>query len=354
MVLERVKQVKRVLGEICYFKRLLKTYGEHLLPGQYYLFPGLRAIAATRSLEKAKTYFGKKAKPSKTQKLISAINGTNYYRNKRQSNLETYEAVYSANNYDKVREIKLFSFERNEILTFCTCEQARQKQLEEYEGLRGYFGMPRVQRQDVGRYAYKISMVTLVPRPEERLSLEAVCRCVAAYYQAHRAEQDDVLASQIMNISYPQKDIQDLLLELTQRIDPAVLEMRIPLCFQHGDLSRDNLLYGSCDGKTDFWWIDWEHARQRIFFYDYFFYILNTAVYYHDMSALKAYLCGDYQPHLQEFFAQFGLRYDQTHCRDYLLIFAVAFLKERVCDLNNTAALKMYCDFLNEMIWNEA
>ena len=85
--------------------------------------------------------------------------------------------------------------------------------------------------------------------------------------------------------------------------------------------------------------------RERIFFYDYFFYIINSAIYY-DTKAYECYMSGEADENLKDLFSHFGLEFDSKKRRDYFLLFAVAFLKERVCDFGRVAALKTYCDFI--------
>lgn len=351
-MLDRIKQVYRVLHEVRYFKRIIKTYAQSLFPGRYYLYPSLRAIALNRpeSRQRADAYFVKNTQPGKLVQMMSRLNETNYYCNRQDSQLEKYEAVYSANNYDKIREIKLFSFTRKEILTVCTCEEDRQKQLAEYEKLHAYFKMPRLERQNLYAHSYKIAMVELLDRPREQRALKAIADCTGAYHVAHSVEEKTASVRDITALSYEKQACNDLLAKLVEEIAPDLLDMGFPLCFQHGDLSRDNLIYGICEGTEDFWWIDWEHARARLFFYDYFFYILNTAVYFQDTTALRAYLDGDCDGDLQVFFAAFGLTYEPEYRKSYFLLFAIAFLKERVCDRGNMDALNMYCDFINKMV----
>ena len=58
-----------------------------------------------------------------------------------------------------------------------------------------------------------------------------------------------------------------------------------------------------CEGKRDFWWIDWEHAGERIFFYDYFFYILHSALYF-GREPFEAYLGGEGDEELSALFRE--------------------------------------------------
>lgn len=354
-MLKRIAGINQVLHEIRYFKKIIKKYGEALLPGRYRLFPSMRAIVADDpvSLDLARPYFEKAIAPSKVKKLISWANQVGYYQNKRECVSEQFQAVYSANNYDKVREIKLFSFERREILTICASAHAFERQLLEYESLHPYFAMPFLEKRTQYENSYKIDMVDLIPRPDDEFAVKTIGQCICAYHRAHLAEAGSISARQIAKFSYERQELNDLLTELVEKISVGALALEIPLCFQHGDLSRDNLIYGQCAQKTDFWWIDWEHSGQRLFFYDYFFYILNTAVYFKDKTALEAYLNGDYDDHLKEYFSQFSVQYAPEYRKDYFLLFAVAFLRERVCDKGNLSALKMYNEFICKTIFDE-
>jgi hypothetical protein len=151
---------------------------------------------------------------------------------------------------------------------------------------------------------------------------------------------------ELISFSYGDGEMDRLLAELASQISESALNTELPLCVQHGDLSKDNLMYGESDGKVDFWWIDWEHAGERVFFYDYFFYIINSAMFF-DTKAYMCYASGDADKALGSFFARFGVEFAPEKKRDYFLIFAIVFLKERVCDRGFIEAMRKYCDFIN-------
>ena len=349
-----LKRIKSILYEVRYLKKTIKKYGDSLLQGRYILFPSMRAMVAdnTASLENAKPYFEKKSSSSKMQRLISKLNQSKYYFNKNKGSSKKYEALYVANNYDKIREIKLFSFERKEILTICTSAEACIKQISEYEKWHKYFKMPPVVRQDKYENGYEIAMVELQPRPAEVYALSAITHCFSMYAETHNEDLQEEQVSNIIHFCY-NEEMNSFLQKISESINPEVLKLKIPICLQHGDLSRDNLMYGQCSNEMDFWWIDWEHARNRIFFYDYFFYILNTAIYFSDLEGIKAYLNGNCDEHLKKYFESFNLQYDPRYRKDYFMVFSIVFLKERVCDTGRIKALEMYCDFIHNTILNE-
>ena len=349
----RLRTIKRILHEIRYYKKLIKKYGDSLLPGHYVLFPNMRAIVADNafSIESAKAYFKNEMPSGRILKLISKLNESNYYFNKKQATSKRYEALYAANNYDEVREVKLFSFQRKEILTLCVSNEDCKKQILGYKKWQPYFKMPTVSKRDEYNNAYEISMVELKQRPSDLLALNSIIDCFSTYRKINNEDLIKEPVSEIINFCYAE-DINFILKKLVSGISPEVLELKIPVCLQHGDLSRDNLLYGKCDGVIDFWWIDWEHAGNRLFIYDYFFYILNTAIYFSDLEGIDRYLNGDCDEALKEYFELFNIRYDPKYRKDYFMVFAIAFLKERVCDLGNIQALEMYYDFINSIVLN--
>ena len=343
-----IKRILQIFHEIRYFKKIINIYGKSLVQGQYQLFPSMRAISANNpdTIAIATKYFGREIPQSKTTALISKINQSNYYNNRNRNTGRLFEAVYSANNYDKNREVKLFSFQRNEILTICVSPEVCNKQIDEYNLLHNCFNMPKIESYTSYKNAYIIAMVDLLPRPDDSLALQHICKSMASYKNAYIEAVKKIPVSEIASHAYDSDTITEKLNWLTEKLSPSLLSQNFPVCFQHGDLSRSNLMFGQCNGISDFWWIDWEHAKERIFIYDYFFYILNTAVYFNDKTALNEYLSGHYDIYLSNYFSTFDLSFDSTLRKDYFILFTISFLKERVCKYGNINALNNYCDFI--------
>ncbi len=341
----KFKNALKLMKEVKYLYSLLKRYGGSLVNGRYYIYSSFRAMTLDekQSRERSYAYFNKSNVNHRLANIAKFINKTGCFYNRKKSTAE-YDAIYTANNYDKLREIKLFSFRRNKILTICTSPFELDKQLTQYECFRASYNMPTVNNSDRYPNSFEVSMITLKTFPGDIMALDAIYRSTVQFNPTleilHREN-----ARELIKHSYDNEEINSLLQKLCAKISDDVLDINIPFCTQHGDLSKDNLLYGDCDGKLDFWWIDWEHARERLFFYDYFFYILNSAMYY-DTKAYDCYMNGEADEGLKSFFSHFGLEFDPHKRKDYFLLFAVVFLKERVCDFGRTAALKAYSDFI--------
>ncbi len=316
--------------------------------GTYVLLPCMRALVldSSEALSEAEVYFGNKAGQVKFKPFISFVNRIKYFRNKKGDG--KYSAIYVANNNDKNREIKLFSFETKKILTVCTSVEERNKQIEQYKKFSCSYTMPKVESSNVAMSAFEISMVELMPRPKEIFALSTIIKCAISFSEVQDCK-DTVPLKDAIKFDDSDLKTRSLLSQLLARIHQSVLDLTVPVCIQHGDLSEDNLIYGSSEGKVDYWWIDWEHAKERVFFYDFFFYMLNAAFCSHDVEPLHLYLQGECDSLLKEYFAYFHLPFEREKRKDYFFVGAILFLKERVCELGNLQTLKSYCDFLMQL-----
>ena len=346
----KIKGVVEIIKEIRYLRSIIKKYGDSLARGKYYLFDSFRALSlnSLESKAAADAYFGRAKSTNRKRQVAKVLNKYGFFCNRSKASTSEYEALYSANNFDKKREVKLFSFKNKKILTLCTSKEEFEKQILNYNVLKYAYNMPRVEAQSKYPDSYEISMVCLEALPGDKEALNNIVDSTLAF-NPDSSKLSRVRVEELLDFTYGDVGIQDSLKSISSKISGDFLKTEIPLCLQHGDLSKDNLIYGESDGKTSFWWIDWEHIENRPFFYDYFFYITNSAVYF-DKKALCCYMSGDCDSMLVEFFSHFGLQYKKESKVDYLLVFFTVFLKERVCAFERKTALEMYCRFINEEI----
>lgn len=345
----KLKALLHCFGECRYLKAVFKQYKKSLCKGKYRLFPGLRAIVLDEdsALNKAEMYFRAPECSGIYRLTVVFFNRIFRFRNNSESGI--YEAIYTANNYDSTREVKLFSFKKNKILTICTSGQELERQISEYRKLHTTFRLPKAEKSNEYSNALEVSMVELKNRPPEREALKSIIKHSLLMYQsAAQTEDKKFCMKDSEGILIDNTEINSRLSAIVSSISEEALQTDFPVCLQHGDLSRENLIYGECDGLCDFWWIDWEHSGERIFFYDLFFYILNTTAYYDNPEALDAYYNGKYDAMLKEYFATFKLNYDSNSRNDYFLVFVWLFLRERVCDQEKIPALRMYFELLDK------
>lgn len=335
-----------VLKEITYLRSIIKCYGGSLEQGRYHLFDNFRSMCLVGSKDKAAIYFDREKSTPKKVSIVKKLNKLGYYKNSNKKTTAEYEAFYSANNFDRIREVKLFSFKRGKILTLCTSQNEAEKQLSQYNTFSSAYNMPKVAGKDRYPNSFEISMIDIKPLPNDLEALSTILDCTEKYNPSIDGLERKS-AKELIDFSYENQEMNSLLKLIADKINPNVLEYEIPLCMQHGDISKDNLIYGEADGKTGFWWIDWEHVDKRTFFYDFFFYIINSAMYF-DTKSLDCYMNGDADNVLQKTFSHFGLEFTPESRKDWLLVFMIEFLKERVCDFGRVEALKKYCEFVEE------
>ncbi len=340
-----IKGVMYILHEVTYLRSVLKKYSGRMEKGEYSLRPNFRTLALkeTGPLEFSEKYLKKPNESARMGYIASKFNGIKTFVNKNRKTTAEYDLIYTSNNNEKVREVKLFSSKEKKILVICTSPDEKIKQLSQYERFGGSYNMPKVKENNDYQNAFEISMVGLKEFPHESAALENICNSTVLATPSV-ATLEKVSAERLVDFSY-NEEMNELLEKLRSKISKEVLDMEIPFCIQHGDISKENLLYGEADGKTDFWWIDWEHARERVFFYDLFFYIINSALYY-DTAAYDLYMSGQADETLKAFFSHFGLSFDPEKRRDYLLIYMIDFLKERVCAFSRVSALRDYVEFI--------
>lgn len=345
----RVKNVFKILKEIKYLRSVLKQYSDRMVKGEYLLLKNFRTISLKNenALDFSKLYFKKPNESARMGQIAQKFNSLKTFVNKNKKTTEEYDIIYTSNNNNKIREVKLFSSKQKKMLVICVSEEEKQKQIKQYERFHSAYNMPLV--KDIGYYenAFEISLISIKEFPEERKALKSICdSTVLATSSPEKCKK--VSAEEITDFSYSAEE-NELLEGIRSKISKDALLEELPFSVQHGDISKENLLYGEADGKTDFWWIDWEHARERVFFYDLFFYMINSAYYYND-EALRLYLSGEMDEILKAFFNHFGVKFNSEKRKDYLLIYMMVFLKERVCAFGRVSALREYVEFL-EKLW---
>ena len=333
-----------------FMKTVLRKYRDVLSPGKYFLIANFRSICLWNSetQDRANTYF-KFENPSRLNiHAARVLNAIGYFDVGRKKTTDTYEAIYVANNCDAEREVKLFSFSTNRVLTICTTHECMCEQLQEYATLSHSYRMPNVERNERYENALNVEMINRMEFPGDLQALTSIAKSTMAYNKNPRSLTHKLI-KEIITFSYNDDQINAILGRLAEKIDPQFLQHQLPICLQHGDLSKTNLIYGKARDCVAFWFIDWEHKMDRVFFYDYFFYLLGSSLS-GETGALNCYLSGQNDEVLCAFFAHFGLEFDVDKRRDYALVFAICYLKERVCDLGNVDVLNVYCKTIETLL----
>src|SRR5699024_10905669 len=115
---------------------------------------------------------------------------------------------------------------------------------------------------------------------------------------------------------------------LTEILTQDFLNEVFPAIHLHGDLWASNILIEKHDPENSYM-IDWEHAKNYLFFYDLFFLMLNEAFLNQNIYYLQRYMSGNYDAELHDFFSLFGLRFKKKYRLDYLVITIIAQYLDR-------------------------
>ena len=180
----KLRSVLDILKETAYLRSIIKRYGDSLVQGRYYLFDSFRAMSVTEAIPQASVYFERGKSSPRKASIAKKLNRLGYYKNTNKNTTAEYEAFYSANNFDKIREVKLFSFERRKILTLCISHSKAEDQLQQYEALSLSYNMPRMERKNRYQNSFEISMVDIKPLPSDKKALETILDCTIRHNPA--------------------------------------------------------------------------------------------------------------------------------------------------------------------------
>lgn len=340
-----IKTFFHIYPKIKYLKKVFKKYKKSLAFGNYYLYPCLRATTLKQDdfTKEADKYFNNMPFQQNYQFAVNFINKFGCLKNKESCNSE-YQAIYIANNSDVDREVKLFSFTKKKILTICKSAEEQNKQIELYSALHKSYHLPAVAICDTYDYSYTIDMVQMLPSEDNKSAILEIAECTKKFNKSNAKKQ----TREILKYSYQDNRFQTVLNKIVKNISNQVLDASITICPQHGDLSSENLIYGKSNGRTGYWWIDWEHIKDRVFYYDIFFYIQHSAFYFNNKSILQEFLCGEYDLILNDLFSHFGHTYIPERRKEYFCVFLIAFFSERLCDKGYYEALINYYDFMDK------
>ena len=100
---------------------------------------------------------------------------------------------------------------------------------------------------------------------------------------------------------------------------------KLPILMTHGDLWKSNVIY---DGEKVYI-IDFEHSKNRVFYYDLFTYMLMDFAFFNDLSIWQNYLSGVYDQAFSRAFSALGVVYYPCYKIKYYKVFLDSFKSDR-------------------------
>lgn len=119
----------------------------------------------------------------------------------------------------------------------------------------------------------------------------------------------------------------------------------VPCTLTHGDFWRENII---SDGEV-LYLIDFEHAAERYFMYDFFMCLFASAYYYNDWELIKRYFDGKFEEKLRKIYGLAEIEYESERKYDYFLLFFSQIYEERWKKIKGTSMDVRLFVFLKKM-----
>ena len=336
----KIKTFLKLCKEFKYYKRIVKEYRHELSNGRYYMYPCMRALCKNSERLYYDKYFNNKVSNAKFVPFVRLFN--RFFRVKvcTKQLEKKYSAIYIANNTDESREIKLFDRENNVLKIYCADLQSYHKKMDEVQTLEPFFRLVPSFDFDVKSKSFLQKMINIESkRPDERFVLNEIIQSGTTLPILGQVEIKDAIiqAQQYVSVFPELAFVLDRIKEKTPKTIPATIS--------HGDLSTDNFLYGNIgQEENSLYWIDWEHLDTRLFFYDFYFYILNNAVRGNNFEPYYEFI--NHPNIVAPLFQHFQFAYSEENAKHTFLLFMLFFLLERVLPTKSQKAFEIYYSFI--------
>ena len=330
----------RLFKKYRFYNGIFKSYKNELKNGKYYMYPDMRTICLKSDVPFYDAFFKKDfgAGGVSLNRLFNVCGGIVGKKNKDKH----YSALYVANNDDPKREVKLFDRDNGLVKIICVDRTSYQNAIALRDRLGHSFDLVPLAECCEESNVIIERMVFAAKRPEESVALRSIADSIS-----RQSVRNTVCASEIIEETEKRYSQYPELENVVERVR-VLKDREIAVCVQHGDLSSDNLIYGRVDENEGFYWIDWEHVGDRPFFYDYFFYILNSAIQNGNMQPYEAYLRDPTTT--ARLFDAFGCAYDDALRKAWFLIFFLVFFLERLLPVGSVSAFGKYYHFIGKML----
>lgn len=230
------------------------------------------------------------------------------------------------------KDYKIFDFKNKKVLWKFSCEEGFISKINNYEFFSRYFTMPKQygnnhhERMVIEEYIDFIPYNHWTDQDYSYVINQTFDKYIYYFQQCRQLR-----AYNYSTINYYLEELQEqdsVLQYVKNNIQPELLKMKIPVLRMHGDLWTSNMLLGK-EPDSNVYYIDWEHSKELVFFYDFFFILWNDAFLRANHYYLEQFIRGEYDNHLEEIFSIFDLQYNGSLKVDYFSMFFLVKFKER-------------------------
>lgn len=293
-----------------------KDSANKILQTDYYSFLQRLVVMLMR-----KTLFRKKVTIREQNIQIAGFSGT------------VFRPVRGTNGYNDSR---IFDLEHKKVLSIFTEENEFQSVIENYEYFNQYFPMPKILWADNKGLQIMEELVSFQPYNSwsEEDYLYVLDEIFDRYFEylsmcCHDPMTSNKTAINVYQSLSKNNEIQFLM----DKINPAFFKINIPYRKLHGDLWTSNILFAKGE-KNPIKFIDWEHSKEFMFFYDIFNFMWLEYYVHNNLIYLDKYFSGEYDDPFERIFSLFKLPFAETCRMDYLNIFLLNFFEKRLVYLD--------------------
>lgn len=247
-------------------------------------------------------------------------------------------------------DLKIFDFEKKEILTSYFSAKSYQKKLNDTKYFSRFFEIPEVKAFNEKE---RITIEELIEfKPKKDYNSTDFFKTINYILDSHTEYFKESKKNKTFKLIKPASFFefknfhpvnQRNLSTIKSLIGEKQLQIELPTCYQHGDLSYSNILLS----KTGMCYIiDWEHASDFTFLYDIMWPWQNEAINHNNFFLIERYFNGTFDIYMKNLFSAFDLEFCTEHRLTYLLIMIGELVWRRVLKQEPFC----YNSFLNDKI----
>lgn len=304
------------------------------------------------------SFLGAQANLNNKKRTISGVFGNLFSQTvknneKRENHAFSGKMVLFSNkqkNEIQYGDLKIFDFEKKEILTSYFSKKSYQKKLIDTKHFSGFFNIPEVKAFSEKERNSIEELIEFMPRKDYHgadflKTMNYVFDSHIKYFRESKANKTFKLIKPASFFEFKALHPvnQENLDTIKSLIGEKHLQIDLPACYQHGDLSYSNILLtktGNC------YLIDWEHASDFTLLYDIMWPWQNEAINHNNYFLIKNYFNGTFDEYMKKVFGAFNLKYNNEDRLSYLLIIIGELVYHRVLKREPFC----YNSFLNDKI----
>lgn len=259
-----------------------------------------------------------------------------------------------ANNTEEKRDVKIFDFEKLEVLTIYSSLYNYNSKIFTYNYFKDYFPIPKLIKYDKNERITIEEIILAKPKKEwDKDNYRNVIDSIFYFYERYflkckkKNKYSLINPEEFFKQAEADVKLKEVVNNIKQNIPKELVNSHFPSVMQHGDLWFYNILLER--NEQTCYWIDWEHAKEYYFFYDIFWWMQNEAIYNNDYTYIKNYLYGEYDKHFKKMFRIFEIPFYKELRYAYLNIALIEIINKRVLnkdELIKSAVVNNFMQFL--------